>query len=60
MVQVRNADSLDRMVGGRKVKKEIDSVKKCIIIIYLKIPKNILWTYQVRSFCYQTVSQQLL
>ena len=37
MVQVRNADSLDRMVGGRKVKKEIDSVKKCIIIIYLKI-----------------------
>lgn len=60
MVQVRNADSLDRMVGGRKVKEEIDTMKKCIIIIYLKIPKNILWTHQVRSFCYQTISQQLL
>lgn len=28
MVQVRNADSLDRMVGGRKVKEEIDTMKK--------------------------------
>lgn len=60
MVQVRNTDSLDRMVGGRKVKEGIDMMKKYIRIIYLKIPKNILWTHQVRTFCYQTISQQLL
>lgn len=28
MVQVRNADSLDRMAGGRKVKEEIDTYEK--------------------------------